>query len=107
VTGERLLPGNAPKTITQGDPVEAFLPATADPDPLNVKGGVITTFKARPVMGTLVYANQSPPGKTRVACDQAHSGRMGVVSHDRSARANPDVYGLRVVRNTYPKASTP
>jgi len=58
-------------------------------------------------MGTLVYADQSPPGKTRVACDQAHSGRMGVVSHDRSAQADPDGYGLGVVRNTYPKASTP
>jgi len=48
VTGERLLPRNAPKTITQGDPVEAILPATADPNPLYSKGGVITIIEARP-----------------------------------------------------------
>jgi len=54
----------------------------------------------------LVCANLSPPGKNCVASDQAHSGRMGVVSHDRSAQADPVSYGYWVVRNTYQKART-
>ena len=67
------------------------------------KGGDITTTEECPLLGMLVYADQPQQGITRVACDQAHSGRMGVVSHDRSANADLEGSGLQVIRNTYQK----
>lgn len=48
--------------------------------------------------------NRSPPGKTRVASDQAHSGRMGVVSHGRSAQAARSATAAGLARNTNRKA---
>ena len=40
-------------------------------------------------------------GKISVACDQADSGRTGVVSQDPSAKAWPDRICCRLVRFTY------
>ena len=38
----------------------------------------------------------SPPEKNHVAYDQAHSGCMGVVTHDRSVQAGFVSYGCNV-----------
>ena len=40
-------------------------------------------------------------GKISVACDQADSGRKGLVSQDLSAKAWPDRKCCRLVRFTY------
>ncbi len=44
--------------------------------------------------------------KTRVASDQASSGRSGVVPYDRSAQADLSAKAVRWVRNTNQKART-
>ena len=44
----------------------------------------------------------TPEGENRAACDQAHSGRKGVVSRDPSAPAGPDGYGHREGQKSLP-----
>ena len=84
-----------------------IFPQTAEHRFRPFKKEVISNHDRRtPIYGYVGLRGPTPTGETRVACDQAHSGRMGVVSHDRSALADPDGYGLWVVRNTYLKART-
>ena len=71
-----------------------------------LKGGDVNHDRRTPIRGYVGLRGPILTRRTRVACDQAHSGRMGVVSHDRSAQADLDGYGLWMVRNTYLKAST-
>jgi len=74
--------------------------------PLNLKEVMLNHDRRTPIHGYVGLRGPILARRTRVACDQAHSGRMGVVSHDRSALADPDGYGPWVVRNTYLKTRT-
>lgn len=58
-----------------------------------------------PVQGMLVHAGPIPSGDNRRCLDQAASGRMGVVSHDRTARAGLDGYGHRLGQKHLPMSA--
>lgn len=63
--------------------------------------------QSTPVSGHVgLHGAHFPPGKTRVASDQASSGRSGVVPHDRSAPADLSATAAKEVRNTHLKART-
>jgi hypothetical protein len=54
------------------------------------------------------YARAGLPQKThRAVYGQTYSGQPGVVSRDRSAKANLRSRGCRVIRNTHRKECTP
>ena len=74
--------------------------------PLNYKEVMLNHDRRTPIHGYVGLRGPILTRRTRVACNQAHSGQTGAVSHDYSAQADLDGYGLRVVRNTNLKAST-
>ena len=68
----------------------------------NFKGGDLHHNQQLPFMGQAgVRWNLPLQGKASVACDQAVSGRTGLVSQDRSANAWPESHFCRLVRFTY------
>ncbi len=59
-------------------------------------------FQQTPILGQTGVRWIGPQrGKISVACDQADSGRTGLVSRDPSAKAWPDSKCYRLVRFTY------
>ena len=74
-------------------------------DAANFKGGDVHHCQKTPIPGQTGSRWVGPRrGKISVACDQADSGRKGLVSRDCSAKAPPHRQCCRLVRITYQMA---